>query len=271
MGRLSALDWLLLGILVLLMGYLGFQLLCGVQDTKLLFKLLGLIAAYLVAVSRRFAALHKRSQAHEDMMAPLLGDAFVRSGKLRRRLTDGWYAYNADKNDRALAIAEALLPDCSTPEEYAAVYLLSGSCYKDLGRLGAAAGELRAALRHCPEDAALHVRLGRLLMDSDDPAGAEEAFRQALALDRDNAAAWANLAVVCLSPERAAEAVHAAQRSLSCDPGMTQNMSTLAVAHAMQQDGEQARAWLRRYLAADGKQGQALTATVNSLLQGRTE
>lgn len=265
MRRLRVYDWLLLGILAVLLGFLGWQLLSQEHDEKLLLKTLCVIAAYIAAVLRRLAAHHKRDAQAQAVLQPLVGDAFMRSGRLRRRLMQAWLAFNDGNNERALHMAGQLLPLCTAGEEYAAVYLLTGSCYRDMGRLRAAAGELRLALEHSA-DPGLCVRLGRLLAEMHDPAGAEDAYRAALALDPDHAAAWANLAVLCLASSRLEQAVTYAGRALVCDPQMTQSMGTIAMGYAMQHDREQALGWLHRYEAVDGSEAGALAAAVEQLL-----
>jgi tetratricopeptide (TPR) repeat protein len=65
-----------------------------------------------------------------------------------------------------------------------------------LNALGEAESVLPRALALAPRDAALHNNLGNILRDCCDLAAAEQAYRQAVALNRDYPEAYYNLGIV---------------------------------------------------------------------------
>lgn len=80
------------------------------------------------------------------------------------------------------------------------------AAYRALGRLEDARTELDAAILEAPEIAEYRFNLGNLLQDLDEPEAAEAAYRTALSLDPELAAAHWNLGLLLLRDGRLAEA-----------------------------------------------------------------
>ncbi len=88
----------------------------------------------------------------------------------------------------------------------------------------AAEAAYRQALALDPDLADAHLNLGRLLHEGGDPAGAEIHYRQALAIDPEDALAAYNLGVALQDQQHPRDAADAYERALELDP-------TLADAH----------------------------------------
>ncbi|MBV8199273.1 MAG: tetratricopeptide repeat protein [Acidobacteria bacterium] len=88
----------------------------------------------------------------------------------------------------------------------------------------AAEAAYRQALAIDPDLADAHLNLGRLLHEGGDPAAAEAHYRKALAVDPDDALAAYNLGVALQDQRRPREAAEAYEQALGLDP-------TLADAH----------------------------------------
>jgi Tfp pilus assembly protein PilF/DNA-binding transcriptional MerR regulator len=119
----------------------------------------------------------------------------------------------------------------------------------------AAEAAYRQALAIDPDLADAHLNLGRLLHEGGDPAAAEIHYRQALAIDPEDALAAYNLGVALQDQQRPRDAADAYERALELDP-------TLADAHfnlsrVYEQLGEKAAAFrhLRTYRSLTGNGG----------------
>jgi DNA-binding transcriptional MerR regulator len=116
----------------------------------------------------------------------------------------------------------------------------------------AAEAAYRQALALDPDLADAHLNLGRLLHEGGNPAAAEAHYRQALAVDPDDALAAYNLGVALQDQQRPRDAADSYERALGLDP-------TLADAHfnlsgVYEQLGEKAAAFrhLRTYRSLTG-------------------
>jgi tetratricopeptide (TPR) repeat protein len=119
----------------------------------------------------------------------------------------------------------------------------------------AAEAAYRQALAIDPDLADAHLNLGRLLHESGNPAAAETHYREALAIDPDDALAAYNLGVALQDQQRPRDAADAYEQALGLDP-------TLADAHfnlsgVYEQLGEKAAAFrhLRTYRSLTGNGG----------------
>src|SRR3954465_13418353 len=83
-------------------------------------------------------------------------------------------------------------------------------------------------LKHAPREHKALAWLGVLALQSGRPTDAENAFRQATALDRYNASYWSNLCIAVNSQGRFAEAESHARRALSLDQSVSAHWNNLA-------------------------------------------
>ncbi len=103
-----------------------------------------------------------------------------------------------------------------------------------LGRQGASGGEVTAAFREAirlrPDFAAAHNNLGLVLVQSGDDAAGIAAFREAVRLDKDFADAHANLGAA-LVPTDAEEAVRELEKAVALAPDSVKARFNLAAAY----------------------------------------
>lgn len=90
--------------------------------------------------------------------------------------------------------------------------------YLNQGRFQDAARKYRDAITIFDKDADFYVNLGVALRKLNDYAGAEKAFKQALALNATDWMAWSNLANAYLKQEKLVETVESFRQCLKCKP-----------------------------------------------------
>ncbi len=88
-----------------------------------------------------------------------------------------------------------------------------------VGRTEEAATAYSTILRRWPDSYAALMGLGNVLYGGGDLAAAEEAFRQAIAVQPSRAEAWNNLAYVLAAKGQQSEAVAAAEMAIELSPG----------------------------------------------------
>lgn len=111
-----------------------------------------------------------------------------------------------------------------------------------------AAGEEREALRwigeacsRFPADARMHAELGQLAVDLNDGQLAEESFRHAVRLQRDDATSWLNFGSILLMRGDLAGAGIAYRKALDLEPGSAQACWYLAQISGAERDPDFAR------------------------------
>ena len=270
MKKLHPFDILLLVILAVIVIALIWEVASGKGSTRTIAKLVTLVVSYALYFLRRFAGNPGTRRQLEEAAAPVVGDTFMRDGKLRRKLLDAWAAYNQNQNAKALKMTDSLESQCISPEETAAVYLLKCCIYEDMGDLPKALNAAETAVWRDPDNPRLHVRLGRIRQAQGDNAGAERAFRDALDRNPEHAAAWSNLAGICLTSSRPEEAAEAAKKSLQYDPALYASMGTLVLAYLMQGDITSSGYWLGQYRQHDPKGAEAMSAYIKKIAEDNT-
>ena len=115
-----------------------------------------------------------------------------------------------------------------------------------IGKLDEAIVSARELARQAPRDASNWTQLGRLLLESGDIDGAEEATSRSLVLDQTHSAPWNNLGLLLIRKSKWHEAAEAFDRALDCDPQNTGAM--LNASEPLRKIGKigQAFIWLRR-------------------------
>ena len=136
MKKLHPFDILLLVILAVIVIALIWEVASGKGSTRTIAKLVTLVVSYALYFLRRFAGNPGTRRQLEEAAAPVVGDTFMRDGKLRRKLLDAWAAYNQNQNAKALKMTDSLESQCISPEETEAfvreISLLPGLCVKGL-------------------------------------------------------------------------------------------------------------------------------------------
>lgn len=116
-----------------------------------------------------------------------------------------------------------------------------------------------------PENVAVQVRLGQILMDTKQAEAAEQAFRRAIAGDEDNATAWDGLAASLIKQDRHDEAIDAALEAVGLVHGLPRAHLHLGQALYATGDLEHARKALEMCLHLAPRQAEA-HATLADLL-----
>lgn len=142
-----------------------------------------------------------------------------------------------------------------------------GLCLLRLQRSAAALPQFEAVIDAQPGFAAAHAARGAALAATNDPAGAEAAYRRALELQADNLAALAGLASLASGQGRQAEARALAERVVRVEPGYPEAVVVLARSDLA--DGRTAEAEARlRALIADPRASAEQRVFAHGLLGG---
>jgi predicted O-linked N-acetylglucosamine transferase (SPINDLY family) len=120
---------------------------------------------------------------------------------------------------------------------------------RQAGLLDKALDSAHRAVRQGPGLAAAHDVLGDLLIAHRDAAGAEQAWRAAVALQPTLVDAWVNLGSVCWAQRRLDDALLAYRQALALDPGQVSALDNLAIALREANRYEEAQAAARNALA----------------------
>ena len=123
------------------------------------------------------------------------------------------------------------------------------------------AGAIRAyqqALQTDPRQPLTEVNLGIALEGAGDPAGADAAYRRAIAADPTHALGYLNLGTLRLRNEQAAEARPWIEEALARDPGLATGHFQLALVLLQAGDLAGAERAVRRSLALDSTNGEAV-------------
>ncbi|MDD2876764.1 MAG: tetratricopeptide repeat protein [Acidiphilium sp.] len=144
--------------------------------------------------------------------------------------------------------------------------------YWSLGALDDAERDATAACRADPAAAEAWMVTGAIRIDRGDGMGAAEAYRRAIALRPDLAAAQAGLAAAFLALARHDDAQRAASLALALDPACTHARFTLGSARSALGDPSRAVALFDQVLAAEPEHAGARLNRGNALINlGQTE
>ena len=129
-----------------------------------------------------------------------------------------------------------------------------------LARLHFARKELFEARRHLrgelllkPEEPAILLSLGNLLMDTGEVRLASATLKRLVQLEPTNVRAWINLAVAQFSRDRYSDGIEACRRALECEAENPIAIFNLALAHEHLRRYDKAMTWVRRGLEKDPK------------------
>jgi Tfp pilus assembly protein PilF len=177
-----------------------------------------LIAAAIMALSSLAGIV--RSTLATRRLPSLAQDPLLEG---RRLAALGSHRAARDEFQRALAVYPF---DTSFTEEVGEALLSSGDPANALVVLARARAER-------PGSAHTHVRIGRALLVQGRLREAEDAFRMALSLDPQNAAALHGAAELLIDRDRYVEAIEMLQRAVSADPAQAGYHNSLGVALAL--------------------------------------
>ena len=148
-----------------------------------------------------------------------------------------------DRGDSVFAVQ--CLVDAITLEPDVALYHRNlGELCRRLGRLDEAvlAGQHAVALERRDPDA--HANLGLAWADSHQWAAAVAAYRDALALNPNNGFVWNNLGAALLQASQASDAEHAFRQAIALNPAHAEAQINLAMCYSRQGNLQAAHACL---------------------------
>ena len=110
------------------------------------------------------------------------------------------------------------------------LYNISGTCYAQIGQLGAAIESYERALKIKPDYAIAYSNLGKLLTDAGQPEAAIERYKQALKIKPDSAETHNNLSKALKDAGKLEESVESCRRAIHIKPDYAEAYYNLGTA-----------------------------------------
>lgn len=193
--------------------------------------------------------------AKSDVSDEDLAHAYGRLGQI-------YYAYVLnDLAEVCFANATTLVPDAFLPHYYL------GAIYATKGELEKAEEHLVRA-REIQTDGPTLIRLGRVRRDLQKPEEAEEAFRAALELDPNSAAAYEGLGKIRYEQGETEEAIELLERALELQPEASSLHHVLGLAYRKLGDLEKAKEHLALNKSVEVLFPDPWVTDLNTLLKG---
>jgi len=164
-------------------------------------------------------------------------------------------ARTAGRHEQAISAYRAAL---EVAPGYAPLLVNLGLALAAKGDYTGAVGAYQQALQTDPRQPLTEVNLGIALEGSGDPQGADAAYRRAIAADPTHALGYLNLGTLRLRNEQAAEARPWLEQALARDPGLATGHFQLALTLLQAGDLAGAERAVRRSLALDSTNGEAV-------------
>lgn len=164
-------------------------------------------------------------------------------------------ARDAGNSDQAIAAYTAALE--VTPNA-AALLVNLGLAHAARGDMPSALSAYRASLQADPRQPLAEVNIGVALEQGGDLAGARSAYERAIALDPTLALPYLNIGTSLLRSERAAEARPWLEQAVARDPGLATGHFQLALVFVQARELDKAEQAVKRALALDARNGEAL-------------
>jgi predicted O-linked N-acetylglucosamine transferase (SPINDLY family) len=159
------------------------------------------------------------------------GDHERATERLRRALAAA-HAQDLPTQDIWLALAAGALAAGDRDAARAAIEEAHaiGKRLKASGSLGEARSVLEGCVKLSPDEAALRLTLGAILLDAGRAADAERELRRAIALGANSGEAWDNLGLAYRIEGRDEEALDAFERAAAASPALTPALANLVFA-----------------------------------------
>lgn len=255
--------WLLRGVCVLLIaaavGLYIWDLSQGKSPTENLPRLI-VIAISGVAGLMRLTPKRRPLSFYAGQYPKELGDAFAQAPKLRQKLLEAVRLYNEDKGAQAIRVLKALEPECRTRDDRYAVGVFTAIAQTDLGLTREAVATYEGLIANGAVSGQVYSNLGMCCTSLEDYDKAQESYKQAIALEPQNALAYSNLANMyfrCDEPELAEEY---ALQALRLNGRQHQASTLLAILYALWGQESSSEMYVKTSVAAGQDEGKIRAA-----------
>ena len=227
----SKLKILYIIILILIVGVEITTLIKDPSNTKLLIKGAYVIVIYICAIF----GFRRRNGIFEEMRynssyRDIIGDAFKDDRKARKSLMRAISLYNDNRYDDAVVLLDSLHSLCTSPEDYSAVLMFRAVCFSERNRYEEAIAAYEELLMYDNNNSRAWSNLGLNYKNAGRIELAENAYRNAIRVNRKNAYAYANLAALLLDKNEAEEAYAYAKNALEIDSGFVPALNVASLA-----------------------------------------
>ncbi len=255
---------LLASIVVLVMGILE-----GRQEVSFWLKgglvIVSLTAAFIASLTgeRTRKNLGSKKNLYHAHYGKFIGRAFETDAKAEKQFIKAVDCYAQDKPADGLPILKKLYDQCQTQDDRYAVVTFMALCLNDM-QVYQKAIEMYAFSLRIKANSTIASNLGLCYERIGDYASAMDAYKQAIAIDPDNAFAHNNMAVVLIRQSNYEEALQYAGRAVRINQRMPQALNSMTVCHYMLGNMDEYQKYYRQAVSA-GVDGDKLKSYLKSL------
>lgn len=241
----------------LMLASIGFVVIYTVKngfEWNYVFRCAMAIVVIGCAMARYFMKLNRsklgRPSDIEKANEKHIRTAFSDREKEKKQLINAISYFTAGTYTKALDILDMLLLECVTDDDFCAVQTFRGICKSRLGLDEEALEIYLSVLARDDQRSTVWSNLGIIYQEKYvDYDKAEEAFKNAVRVDPENAFAYNNLAGLHISQENYASAVNYGMKALELKPGLYQASNALCIAYYAMGNNEDSAKYYKRSIA----------------------
>lgn len=227
-------------------------------SVKTVGKLAAFAVAWVIAIARMYSAAGGGSKKlyalYEKEYDEHIRGAFSgnEQKKEKQLLMKAIHCFNADRYSAGIDILQKLVPKCSKPRDYAAVYTFLALMYEQVDKPENAMAAYRAVLKYDDARSTVWSNLGRLHRKKGYHKEAIACYKKALDIDPKNEYAYNNMGNSYLRLGEYQKAAELAEKALEIKPAFVQALELLCVSHAVLGNQEKCKEYFDRSVAAGG-------------------
>jgi len=244
-------SFLTLMIFVIIAIYLYDVIHAGTPYINNLFKVVGLICAYILSIVRIANQSGRNAlSVYEKLYSEQLGTAFKDRPSLRKKLLSACRFYDESNYKKAFKCLYSLLEEAETKKDSAPVLFFLALCYTDAGVPNEAVKAYNELLKIDPCNAQAHSNLGGVYINTGDYEAALFHYNKSIEYMPENYYAYVNRANFYFRVEDYRSAVYDAKQALAFKNNGSEAANLLAIIYALVGDEENKRKYYHLAITA---------------------
>lgn len=236
----------------------------GAGYTDNLARSVCIIAAAIVAIIRTGRGMSSGSRSlsfYAKAYERFVKNAFTENAPARKKLLQGYRAYNENKLRKAESIASGLKGSCMNNADREAVHILAGLAYSGMGFAENAIMEYESLVARGIVSGVIYNNLGQQYAARGQRDKALECYENAINIDSGYAVAYNNMAQLYFREGELYAAEDIALKALKADASCYQAATLLAIIYALNED----KASSERYAHMAVANGQSASDIKNAI------
>ncbi len=235
----------------------------GTPYTENLVRTVGIIAAAVLAFIRtgRGYSADRSLSFYAKAYERFVKNAFTDNASARRKLLQGYKAYNENKLRKAEKLASGLKASCLNNGDREAVHILAALAYSGMGFADNAIAEYESLIARGIVSAVIYNNLGQQYAAQGQRDKALDCYEDAVNCDSNYAVGYNNMAQLYFSEGELAAAEDIALKALKADSRCYQASTLLAIIYALNDD----KAASERYAHMAISSGQSASDLKNAI------